>query len=60
MPTEEDIKKPFKDSLWMACLFKLYDKAKAEGKEYINFVEVDWLVVEKSKTIVKWEFDDAD
>ncbi len=51
--TEE--KKPWKDSLWMGCLFELYAKAEKEGEEKVVFAKVDELVIEKSKIIFKYE-----
>jgi len=47
--------KPWKDSLWMDCLFELYDKARKEGKETVEFVDVDKLVIEKSREISEYK-----
>ena len=52
--------KPFRDTLWMHCLFELYDKAKRESKEHLNFSEVDALVIEKSKSITEWKEEVSD
>jgi len=47
--------KPWKDSLWMDCLFELMAKAKEEGKEKVGFADVDKLVIEKSKNIAEYK-----
>lgn len=47
----------WRDSLWMDCLFEVYEENKKAGKEYVNFSEVDQRVIEKSKVITKYEID---
>ncbi len=47
--------KPFEDSLWMDCLMELMQKVKKGGVAYVNFSDVDELVIEKSKGISKYE-----
>ena len=37
------------DSLWMCCLFELYNKALKEHKKKLEFSEVDALVLECAK-----------
>ena len=46
--------KPWDDSLWMDCLLELQVKGREAGKEYVNFSEVDQLVIEKSKVISEY------
>lgn len=40
---------PIVPSLWTDCLFEVIAKAKEEGRDYVNFKDVDDLVLEKSK-----------
>jgi len=40
---------PVAKTLWTDCLFELIEKAKKEGKEFVDFGEVDNLVLKKSK-----------
>ena len=40
---------PIVRSLWTDCLFEVIAEAQKTGKDYINFKEVDDLVLEKSK-----------
>ncbi len=56
MIAEEKLKdkKPWDDSLWMDCLLELMSQYKRQGKVYVNFSEVDALVVEKSKRISEY------
>lgn len=47
--------KPWEDSLWMDCLLELMAKARKEGKESVEFADVDKLVIEKSKAISEYK-----
>ena len=42
-------KKSIQETLWMSCLLEMYNKNQKEGKQHLNFTEVDSLVIEKSK-----------
>ena len=52
--------KPWRDTLWMDCLFELMAKARSENKESVEFADVDKLVIEKSKVITEYKFGRAD
>jgi hypothetical protein len=43
------------NTLWHDCLYELYAKAVKENKPWVEFSDVDKLVVEKSKVIVEWK-----
>jgi hypothetical protein len=40
---------PIVSSLWTDCLFEVIAKAQEEGRDYINFKDVDALVLKRSK-----------
>jgi len=66
--TDEEIKTPevlaennvFQNSFWMDCLFEVAEAKRAAGEKTVPFREVDLLVVQKSKLIIKYETGDPD
>ena len=37
---------PVKDSMWMRCLYEEHEEAKKEGREWVQFKDVEMRVVE--------------
>ena len=40
---------PIKESLWTTCLFEVIVQAQKEGKDSVDFKDVDALVIKKSQ-----------
>jgi hypothetical protein len=49
IPAEE---KALKESLWTKCLFEVIALARKEGKDTIDFKDVDALVIKKSQETI--------
>ena len=54
---KEEKKPPFKQSLYMDCLFEAIDQARRQGLEYIEFTDIDKLVVEKARRIIEYKLE---
>ena len=48
---------PVVNTLYAHCLFEVIKEAQDQGKETVDFIDVDKLVVRKSMSIIYWEFD---
>lgn len=53
MNSDTPYEKPY--TLWDECLFRCCDEAKTQGKDTVEFSQVDKMVIEVSKRITEWK-----